>query len=726
MFVTWWKIAPKNGILVLKSPSFFLPNEGWFMPPDPRPDPDPDRADAPEPAGSGSQPAPGSGGACWSDEEEESSAYIAELMAAVAAGEDLITDDIAGAGFAQGGTADQMCPGPDLATLIHAATTSDKILATVSDDALIGILRGVRRLESLTAWAQLTTLREFAARRADPPPPPAPSPTPASQSPGSPAAGSPAAGSPAAGSEASPAAPAGSAGSAPAGSAPAGSAAGPAGVRRVRMNEFGADEVAADLGMTWQSAASQIAYACTVAERLPRNLAALRAGKIHPVHLQIIADETAYLAEKYLAEADEKLAAAAQGQTFGKLRYLAHRLVLKLDPGSALRRKDAARKDAHVRRFREASGNAGMVARELPPDQVLASWQHIDQRARDLRAAGLPGTLEELRAQAYCDLLQERDSRDFLTDPTDPEAAADPAAAADPPAPQQPGGPGTPPDGPKADTGPEESDGPGEDDDLDASDGPGESDDPGDSDDPDGSDGPGGDAGPGGDGGSGGSGGSGRGPGHGPAGSGGTGTGRSARDSGPSLAAQVTITVPLATLLGRSATPGEAGGFGLLDPDSARDVVAAAARHADTRWCVTALHPDGTAAAHACVPGRHLHPPDPATLKFTAVIRGPCDHGQAQAGYRPGRTLRHLIAARNTTCTAPGCGQPATACDLDHTSPWHHGGPTCPCNLSPLCRHHHRMKQAQGWWLDQLEPGVLRWRTPAGRTYTTNPTAYTI
>ena len=116
------------------------------MPPDPRPDPDPDRADAPEPAGSGSQPAPGSGGACWSDEEEESSAYIAELMAAVAAGEDLITDDIAGAGFAQGGTADQMCPGPDLATLIHAATTSDKILATVSDAALIGILRGVRRL----------------------------------------------------------------------------------------------------------------------------------------------------------------------------------------------------------------------------------------------------------------------------------------------------------------------------------------------------------------------------------------------------------------------------------------------------------------------------------------------------------------------------------------------------------------------------------------------------
>jgi hypothetical protein len=408
--------------------------------------------------------------------------------------------------------------------------------------------------------------------------------------------------------------------------------------------------------MTWQGAAGQIAYACTVAERLPRTLAALAAGKIHPVHVRIIADETAYLADEFVAEADEKLAAAAPGQTFGKLRYYAHRLVLKLDPESALRRKDAARQDAHVRPFREASGNAGMVARELPPDQVLASWQHIDQRARDLRVAGLPGTLRELRVQAYFDLLQERDTRDAL---------ADPAVSANPQAPEQPAEPGTPHDGPGHDTGPGDSGGPG-----------------------------------------------------------GTGAGRPARDSGPALAAHVTLTVPLATLAGHSATPGEAGGFGLLDPDSARDVVAAAARHPDTRWCVTALHPDGTAAAHACVPGPHLGPPDPATLKFRAVIRGPCDHGQAQGGYRPGRTLRHLVAARNATCTAPGCGRPAASCDLDHTTPWHHGGPTCPCNLSPLCRHHHRCKQAQGWQLTQSEPGVLRWRTPSGRTHTTTPTQY--
>ena len=42
----------------------------------------------------------------------------------------------------------------------------------------------------------------------------------------------------------------------------------------------------------------------------------------------------------------------------------------------------------------------------------------------------------------------------------------------------------------------------------------------------------------------------------------------------------------------------------------------------------------------------------------------------------------------------------------------------------PLCRHHHRCKQAQGWSLDQPEPGVLVWHTPAGCSYTTTPTVY--
>ena len=354
--------------------------------------------------------------------------------------------------------------------------------------------------------------------------------------------------------------------------------------------EFAADELAAELHMSQQSAAGQMDFATEVSRRLPKTFAALGAGQIHPVHLRIIEEETRYLTDADAAKANAVLAEAAPGKTFGELRYAARKLVLTLDPDIARKRKEAARREAHVRQFQEESGNAGMVARELPPDEVLASWQHVEQRALDLRAAGAPGTLQELRVQAYLDLLQERDSRAVLGGPpASGEASQDQPASDQPPSDSDPSGPGHEPDGPG---------------------------------------GPGGSGGPG------------------PA-------PRPGQDAGPSLAALVTITIPLTTYQGRSDAPGEATGFGLLDGDDARDLAAAAARHPRTRWCVTALNPDGTAAAHACLPGRHPRGPPPGTgppghrttarrttpaswhTPLTPITRGPCDHAHARSATTP-------------------------------------------------------------------------------------------
>jgi hypothetical protein len=106
------------------------------------------------------------------------------------------------------------------------------------------------------------------------------------------------------------------------------------------------------------------------------------------------------------------------------------------------------------------------------------------------------------------------------------------------------------------------------------------------------------------------------------------------------------------------------------------------------------------------------------------LAAGTCDHPNEEPGYKPSRRLRHLIRARDRTCSFPGCRRPAGQCDLDHTVPYESGGRTCECNLAPLCRRHHRCKQSSGWQLNQPEPGILVWTTPAGRTYTTTPTIY--
>jgi hypothetical protein len=176
-------------------------------------------------------------------------------------------------------------------------------------------------------------------------------------------------------------------------------------------------------------------------------------------------------------------------------------------------------------------------------------------------------------------------------------------------------------------------------------------------------------------------------------------------------------------------------GFGPVDADTTRALAAAAARHPATRWCVTVTDEAGRVIGHGC--RRREHGPrgdgppggaacgDGAPGGRTLLIRidplavGCCAHDRETAGYQLTPRLRHLIEIRDRTCTFPGCRRPATRCDKDHTLAHDQGGRTCECDISPLCRAHHRVKQAEGWHLEQPAPGVLVWTTPAGPRYTT-------
>ena len=76
------------------------------------------------------------------------------------------------------------------------------------------------------------------------------------------------------------------------------------------------------------------------------------------------------------------------------------------------------------------------------------------------------------------------------------------------------------------------------------------------------------------------------------------------------------------------------------------------------------------------------------------------EHGTVLGVGRPLSTPRHdppapladLVRTIHPTCVFPGCTVASRSCDIDHRLAYERGGPTCSCNLFPLCRTHHRLK----------------------------------
>ncbi len=456
-----------------------------------------------------------------------------------------------------------------------------------------------------------------------------------------------------------------------------------------RVSEHVAAELAAALVLTGRSADLLLALARDLA-RLPAVLRALLAGAIDRARAMVFAAELAALGDRAANAAAAAVLPGAAAMTTGQLRNALRTLVLSIDPAAVRRRMTRARADARVEAWQEGSGNLALAGRELDPAGAAAADRRITAIAQALKDNGAAGTLDQLRAAVFTALLAGQHPDTLLPAPGPEPAAGSPEPAppgtADPAAPDAAG-----PAGPTGST----------------------------------PRGPGGAApcGPGGPG---------RPAGDWPAAAPGSAGGGVPVGGLAGLSGSVHLTVPAATWLGLADLPGEAAGLGPLDAWTSRDLAARLAGGGTrTRWSVTLTRPDGTAAAHASARAGPGPPRDLAShrawltrLRFTWLEPGTCSHRSQATGYRPPGLHSHLVRARNKTCAYPGCRRPAVGCDLDHTIPYEQGGRTCPCNLAPLCRRHHRTKQAPGWNLTQPEPGTLTWTAPHGRSYTVTPSTY--
>jgi uncharacterized protein DUF222 len=509
--------------------------------------------------------------------------------------------------------------------------------------------------------------------------------------------------------------------------------------------EWGIDvahEVAAELRMSWQAAEPLLTLAWELEARLPGVGSLLDDGVITPLAARIIVRELTVLTDEGRLAAAQRLLLqedlGADGMTPGAIGKLCQHIAGTVDPdGFTRRREQAERDEARVRFFRSHGGAGAMFAGGLPADEALMSEANLQKRALEYEAAGIAEKRDLLRVLALLDSINGRgvDERIamYRAAQTAEQNQGDVAPA-----------------------------GPGGDDDERGDDGgsPGGGDCPGDGGGPGDGDCPG--------------------PGGGSRGENATGAGAPPAGIGrpdPGLPSLINLTLPLADLLDPQARrPGEAPGYGSLDPHLVRTLAAAAINSTRSEFCLTFTDQHGHAAAHGCArlirdngrttrnrqpskgkgagppgsvrdgpPGgwaltRDTTRPGPGAGYGTWTLTLPngrtyrfdmhkiplhdCDHRYATDSYRPGRLLRHLVQIRDGECTSVCCSRPARQSDFEHAIPYDKGGKTDACNAGARSRRCHRVKQSPGWTLTQPQPGWHKWQAPSGRSYTKGPKTY--
>ena len=322
----------------------------------------------------------------------------------------------AAAAFCQGGPLDELPPGPALAAFLadasglaeapglaevehglaeaglagrasgrraevqllkgrRPAETSDSArsdgtskLARYGDNALLGLIRGWRRIASQAAAAELAAVAEFSERRQ--------------------------------------------------------AEAKTAGLWDSTAVNAADDEIAAALTMTSRSTQLLIDRASAL-RQLPATAQALAAGKIDMPKTLVFINGLAGQDPALARGIEARLIERAPALTTGQLRAALNRDLLAADPEAAERRRQTEEKQARVERCPEQGGvTASLSGRNLPVPATVAAWNHVTAVARGLRRSGASGTLDELRVLVYLGLLSGQAASDLTAVPAGTEGDA--------------------------------------------------------------------------------------------------------------------------------------------------------------------------------------------------------------------------------------------------------------------------------------------------------------
>ncbi|HVV08126.1 HNH endonuclease [Amycolatopsis sp.] len=174
-----------------------------------------------------------------------------------------------------------------------------------------------------------------------------------------------------------------------------------------------ADEIALELHITRNAAASQLALAGALVTRLPRVLAEIEAGTIDLHKAAKVHAVSSALSDEKCRKLDALLAPRLARRDATQIRRAARDLVHRIDPDGSAERAARRREDRKVQIVHEDDAMATLVA-YLPAETAAASYSRIDAMARRRRKNGDVRTLDQLRADTLSGLLLGKSHSDVL------------------------------------------------------------------------------------------------------------------------------------------------------------------------------------------------------------------------------------------------------------------------------------------------------------------------
>src|SRR6266545_2055877 len=170
-------------------------------------------------------------------------------------------------------------------------------------------------------------------------------------------------------------------------------------------DEFGHLDVAALLHISDRAAQRRMRFACTLVERLPQTMAALKQGWIEEFKAQLVSDAVEVLSDEHALAVEARVLDKAAQQTPAQLRYALARAVIAVDPEGAEQRRQEKVKERRVESRPTEDGQA-MLTIFHSADRIAALHGIITARARELKAmGGEKRTLAQLEADVACDLF---------------------------------------------------------------------------------------------------------------------------------------------------------------------------------------------------------------------------------------------------------------------------------------------------------------------------------